>query len=86
MPPGLLAAVIRLVLAADGVLPTHITTDNAQTLILATAITLQALGVHPDDDAGSLDQWPVIARIIDVAPHLPPLHEPPPDPYMQWGR
>lgn len=85
MPPALLASVIRAVLAEDGVLPAQITTDDAEALITTSALILQALGVQPDDDAGSLDQWPVMARIIDASPQLPP-YEPPPNPYRQWGR
>ncbi|MGH3806764.1 MAG: hypothetical protein ACRDRU_09045 [Pseudonocardiaceae bacterium] len=85
LPAGLLAAVIRVVLTADGVLPDQITTDDADALITASAFMLEALGITPDDMAGPLAAWPVIAEIIDAAPQLPP-YEPPSSPYQHWGR
>ncbi len=85
VPAGLLAAVIRVVLAADGVLPAQITTDDAEALIAASAVMLEALGIAPDDAAGPLVAWPVMAEIIDAAPQPPP-YEPPPSAYQHWGR
>jgi hypothetical protein len=80
MPAGLLAAVIRAVLTADGVLPAQITTDDADALITATALILHALHIAPDDTAGGLDAWPLIAELVSVVP-LPPPYDPPAAPY-----
>jgi len=85
MPAGLLAAVIRAVLAEDGVLPAQITTDDAEALIAGSVLIVEALGIAPDDMAGPLGAWPVMADIIDAAPQLPP-YEPPPSAYQHWGR
>lgn len=85
VPAGLLAAVIRAVLTADGVLPAQITTDDAEALIAGSVLIVEALGIAPDDMAGPLAAWPVMAEIIDAAPQLPP-YEPPPSAYQYWGR
>jgi len=85
VPPGLVASVIRAVLTEDGVLPAQITTDDAEALITGSALILEALGIAPDDMAGPLGAWPVMAEIIDAAPQPPP-YEPPTGPYQQWGR
>jgi hypothetical protein len=85
VPPGLLAAVVRVVLTEDGVLPAQITTDDAEALIVGSAGMLEALGIAPDNAAGPLAAWPVMAEIIDAAPQPPP-YEPPPSAYQQWGR
>ena len=80
MPAGLLASVIRAIQTSDGVLPAQITTDDADTLIDGSAHILQALGIVPDDTAGPLQAWPVMAELLTAAP-LPPPADPPPTPY-----
>jgi hypothetical protein len=77
LPAGLLAAVVRVVLTHDQVLPEQVSTDTADTLVDHSAAVLIALRVQPGD-AGSLADWPVIAQIIDAAPL--------PVPYEQWDR
>lgn len=61
VPAGLVAAVIRAVLTEDGVLPAQISTDDAEALIGGSAFMLEALGIAPDDMAGPLGAWPVMA-------------------------
>jgi hypothetical protein len=77
LSPGLVAAVVRVVLTHDRVLPEQVTTDTAEALIAHCGQILMALGVQPGD-AGSLVDWPIIAQIVDAAPL--------PVPYEQWGR
>jgi len=78
MPPGLLAAVIRAVLTHDRVLPQMITVEIAEDLIADSANVLAALSIDPVNDGGGLDQWPIVADIINAAPLPAPLH--------RWGR
>lgn len=68
MPPALLASVIRAVLVQDKVLPQQISIDDADILITDSATILHALYIRPDDDAGSLHDWPLVAQIVDSAP------------------
>lgn len=77
MSPALLASVIRVVLTHDQVIPHTITVDTAKNLITNSAEVLAALAVEPTENSG-LDQWPIIAKIIDAAPL--------PAPAQQWGR
>ncbi|WP_146073626.1 hypothetical protein [Amycolatopsis sp. CA-126428] len=74
--PGLVAAVVRVVLTHDQVLPEQITTDAAEVLINHCGQVLMALGVQPGG-GGSLADWPVIAQIVDAAPL--------PAPVERWG-
>lgn len=85
MPPGLLASVIRALLVQDQALPQEISTDAADDFIADSAVILQALHIAPNNDAGSLHDWPTIAHIIDAVP-LPAPHDPPTNPYGQWDR
>lgn len=78
MPPGLLASVIRAVLTQDRVLPQVITVEIAEDLITDSATVLAALGIDPVNDGGGLDQWPIVADIINAAPLPAPIHH--------WGR
>lgn len=78
MPPGLLASVIRAVLTQDRVLPQMITVEIAEDLIAESANVLAALSIDPVHDGGGLDQWPIVAEIINAAPL--------PAPVYHWGR
>lgn len=68
MSPVLLAQIVRVILTHDGVLPAQISIDAADTLIEASSCILYALAIAPDDGAGGLGAWPVLASIIDAAP------------------
>lgn len=80
----LLAGVIRAILTHDHALPQLITTGTAENLFTGAALILHALGIHPDDQRGTFQRWPVIPRIIDAAAHRPPCQ--PPHSHRQGGR
>lgn len=72
MPPTLLAAVIQAVLTNDSALSAQLTPAAGEQLVADTAALLWALGIQPDDRAGGLESWPIIAHILHAAPQLPP--------------
>jgi hypothetical protein len=75
MSPVLLAQLVRIILTHDGVLPAQIDIDAADALIEASFHILHALAIAPDDGAGGLDRWPVLAQIIEAAPLSPPTQQ-----------
>lgn len=68
VPPGIFATCITAVLIADGALPFVLSAAEAEALIEAAALILEALGIAPDPRAGGAGAWPVMAQIIDAAP------------------
>jgi len=68
VPPGVFATCVAAVLVADGVLPLRLSTQDAEALIEAAALTLEALNIAPDPRAGNAGAWPVMAEIIQAAP------------------
>lgn len=68
-PPAMLAACVAAVLVADGVLPPQLTPDDAGALVEGAALILDALNIAPDSRAGTAGDWPVMAEIIQAAPH-----------------
>lgn len=68
VPPGTFATCITAVLIADGAMPFELSTSEAEALIEAAAIILEALGIAADPRAGGAGAWPVMAEIIDAAP------------------
>lgn len=68
-PPLMLAACVAAVLVADGVLPSQLTTAEAEAMVEASARVLDALNIAPDPRAGTAADWPVMAEIIQAAPH-----------------
>jgi hypothetical protein len=75
MSPVLLAQLVRIILTHDGVLPAQIDIDAADALIEGSFHILHALAIAPDDGAGGIDRWPVLAQIIDAAPLAPPTQQ-----------
>lgn len=71
-------------LACDHVLPELITTGAVEGVRTGAALILPTLGIQPDDQTGTFQRWPVMARIIDAAAHKPPCQ--PPHRHRQWGR
>jgi len=67
MPPALLAHLVRVVLTLDHALPPHMGADAVEDLIEASAQLLVCLDVAPDNRAGGLDEWPVLAQILTAA-------------------
>lgn len=68
-PPAILAACIGSVLVADGALPPQLTPDQATSLVEGATHILDALNVAPDPRAGTAADWPVMAEVIQAAPH-----------------
>lgn len=68
VPPGIFATCITAVLIADGAMPFELSTAEAQNLIDAAALILQALEIASDPRAGTATDWPVMADIINAAP------------------
>jgi hypothetical protein len=69
VPPVMLATCVAAVLVADGVLPPQLSNDEAEALVEGAARVLDALNIAPDPRAGTAADWPVMAEIIDAAPH-----------------
>jgi hypothetical protein len=68
-PPVLLAGCVAAVLVADGVLPAPLPSAAADALVNGCAVILDDLGIAPDPRAGTAADWPVMAEIIQAAPH-----------------
>jgi hypothetical protein len=68
-PPVMLAGCVAAVLVADGVLSAPLPGAAADALVNGCAVILDDLGIAPDPRAGTAADWPVMAEIIDAAPH-----------------